>query len=318
MSLEDCVTSFAVIGSGAVGGFYGSKLAQAGHDVHFLFRQSAAHVREHGLNVRSIDGDYHLTDVSAHETHDTIPRCDVVIVAVKSNVNPDVTDVVAAVVKPGGVVVLIQNGLGGEPLFADALPADVEVIGGLAFLNSQRTGANEVTHMGNGGLTIAGYRPGYEPAGITPGMELIGAAYEGTTVPVTLDGELIRARWTKGMWNIPYNSLSVVLAADTSELMNEPASEALVRTIMEEVSAAAAADGCELMEGLMELMLDATRAMEPYATSMKVDYDAGRVLEVESIVGEPLRRGQGLGVSMPVIETVHRQLTFINARIGAV
>lgn len=317
MDTETRVTTFAVIGAGAIGGFYGSKLAQAGHDVHFLFRGDADYVRENGLNVKSIDGDYTLTDVSAHASHTTIPQSDVVIVAVKSNVNPAVTDVVASVVKPGGVVLLIQNGLGGEPLFADAVPADVEVIGGLAFVNSERTGRNEVTHMGNGGLTIASYLPDYRAAGITKGMELISTAYEGTTVPITLDDDLVRARWTKGMWNIPYNSLSVVLQADTAEIMNEPASEALVRSVMLEVSAAAQADGRELMDGLMDLMLEATKTMEPYATSMKVDFDNGRELEVESIVGEPLRRGQSLGAAMPITESIYRELTFINSRIRA-
>lgn len=309
------MTTIAVIGAGAIGGFYGSKLAQAGHDVHFLFRDDATYVRQNGLQVKSIDGDYHLTDVSSHESHGTIPPSDVVIVAVKSNVNPAVTDVVSSVVKPGGVVLLIQNGLGGEPLFAEAVGDDVEVIGGLAFINSERTGRNEVSHMGNGGLTIASYLPDYAAAGLTPGMELISKSYEGTTVAITLDEDLVRARWTKGMWNIPYNSLSVVLQADTAEIMNEPASEALVRSVMLEVAAAANADGRELADGLMELMLEATRSMEPYATSMKVDFDKGRALEVESIVGEPLRRGQRLGAAMPITESLYRELTFINSRI---
>ncbi len=309
------MTSFAVIGAGAIGGYYGAKLAHAGHEVHFLFRSDAEYVAEHGLHVRSIDGHFHLTDVSTHSVAGTISTCDVVIVAVKSDVNPDIAADVAAVVKPDGVILLIQNGLGGEPIFA-AAARQAEVIGGLAFINSERTGRNEVTHMGNGGLTIASYLPDYEAAGITKGMELISESYNGTSVVITLDDDLARARWTKGMWNIPYNSLSVVLQANTAEIMNSAGSEALVRDIMLEVSAAAHADGRDLMEGLMELMLDATKSMEPYNTSMKVDFDNGRQLEVESIVGEPLRRGQRLGVAMPVTESIYRELLFINERLA--
>ncbi len=309
------MTTYAVIGAGAVGGFYGSKLAQAGHDVHFLFRNAASHVAERGLEIRSVDGDYTLTDVSAHANASSIPQSDVVIVAVKSNVNAEIAPLLGSIVKPSGAVVLIQNGLGGEPLIAEALPGEVEMIGGLAFINSQRTGRNQVTHMGNGGLTLAGFRAGYEATGITAWMSAIAADFENTTVPIQLDEDLVRARWTKLLWNIPYNSLSVILQASTADIMDDAQSTELVEAIMHEVMAAASADGRELPEGLDKLMLEATRNMEPYATSMKVDFDNGRPLEVEAIVGEPLRRGQGLGAQMPVTKTIYRELAFINHRI---
>lgn len=311
------MTTYAVIGAGAVGGFYGAKLAQAGHDVHFLFRDDAEHVRANGLEVLSVDGDFTLTDVSSHSDWSTIPQCDVAIVAVKSTANADVAPLVDSVVRPGGAILLIQNGLGAEPLFAEAAAEGVEVIGGLAFINSERTGRNQVTHMGNGGLTIGAYRDGYAAAGVTEWMTTIAADYEGTSVPIQLEADLILGRWTKLLWNIPFNGLSVVLRASTADIMGNEQSTELVATIMDEVIAAAAADGRELPEGLANLMLEVTRTMEPYATSMKVDLDNGRPLEVESIVGEPLRRGLSLGASMPVIETLYRELCFINAQLAA-
>lgn len=308
------MTTISVIGAGAIGGYYGSKLAAAGHDVHFLFRTDAAYVAAHGLTVHSVDGDYRIRDVATHSTIDSMPASDVVLVAVKSDANDAVAPSVAALVKPGGVILLIQNGLGGEPVFAAAAP-QAQVIGGLAFINSERTGRNEVTHSGNGGLTIAAYLDDYRPAGLTPGMQVVATAYETTTVPVTSQPDLMWARWSKSLWNIPYNSLSVVLRANTAEMMNSPSGEALVRTIMLEVLAAAAADGREIGNDQMELMLAVTRDMDPYDTSMKVDFDRGRHIEVEAVVGEPLRRGLRLGVPMPTIEAIYRELCFINDRI---
>lgn len=313
--MEVFVTTYAVIGAGAVGGFYGAKLAQGGSDVHFLFRDHAHHVRTSGLDVRSVDGDFVLEDLSTHEEWSTLPEVDVVIVAVKSTANEDVAPRIPAILRPGGAVLLIQNGLGSEPLFAEALDGQGEVIGGLAFINSERTGRNQVTHMGNGGLTIASYLPDYVAAGITDWMRAIAADFEVTSVPVQLQEDLVLARWMKLLWNIPYNGLSVLLQASTAEIMNDPQSTELVEAIMAEVIAAAASDGRELPAGLAELMLDATRKMKPYATSMKVDFDKNRPLEVEAIVGEPLRRGQGHGTPMPVIETLYRALCFTNARI---
>lgn len=307
------MVTFAVIGAGAVGGYYGSKLAIAGNEVHFVFRRDADLVRSQGLHVRSVDGDYAVAAPLVHESVDTLPQVDVVLVAVKSLANDEVAPTVARVVKPGGTVVLIQNGLGGEPDYAKSLGDDIEVIGGLAFLNSQRTGPNEVSHTGNGMITLATYRADYEPAGRTPRLDQVAAAFDAAGVPVTVEDDLLRARWTKLLWNIPFNSLSVVLRADTVQLMTTDASRLLVEQVMDEVLAAAEADGRALADGLKQLLLDATASMPAYATSMKVDFDNYRPIEVESIVGEPLRRGQRHGVSMPTIETIYRCLTFISA-----
>jgi 2-dehydropantoate 2-reductase len=129
-----------------------------------------------------------------------------------------------------------------------------------------------------------------------------------------LDEDLVRARWRKLLWNIGFNPLSVILDATTDELMADPDTVVLIRTLMTEVAGAAAAEGRELPQGLIEDLLAITARMTPYATSMKLDADAGRPMEVEVMLAEPLRRAERAGVPMPSVAVLHCQLAFLDAR----
>lgn len=309
------MTTFAVIGAGAIGGFYGARLAKAGHEVHFLFREDADHVRENGLEVISPAGDFKVHPVNSHEAWDTIPQADVVIVSVKSTVNSNVAELVPQAVRPGGSVLLIQNGLGCEEEFAKFLPAETEMLGSLAFISSQRTGRNEVTHFDHGQLTLGRYLPNYERAEPTANMKAIQEAFASADVPVELVDDLLSARWQKLMWNLPFNPLSVILDALTDALVNE--GDWLVRELMVEVRAIAESDGRDIPAEFVDLLMDATKLMTPYAPSMKVDYDNSRTMEVEAMVGNPMRRGIANGVPVPHIEMLYRQLKFLDDRIAS-
>jgi len=75
---------YGVVGSGAIGGYYGSKLVRAGQEVHFLFRSDYEYVKENGLQVDSCDGSFHLNSVNAYNDTADMPQCDVVLVCLKS------------------------------------------------------------------------------------------------------------------------------------------------------------------------------------------------------------------------------------------
>ncbi len=124
---------YAVIGTGAVGGYYGGLLARRGHRVHFLLHNDYAHVREHGLRVDSKNGDFLLRDPLAYASAKDMPRCDIVLVALKTTQNQALSSILPHVVKDGGIVVMLQNGLGVEREAADIVPR-ATVLGGLCFL----------------------------------------------------------------------------------------------------------------------------------------------------------------------------------------
>ena len=310
------MTAFAIIGAGAIGGYYGSRLAAAGHDVYFLFRSDAEYVREHGLVVKSPDGDLHLTEINSHEDWHEIPPVDVVIVSVKATANDDVAGRVAAILKPGGTVLLIQNGVNAEGAFAAALPDDATVVGATAFISAERTDRNVVEHFANGQITIGEYAPDYGVAGITARLEQLSQEFIAAGIPVQVEADLLAARWGKLLWNIPFNALCVVLQATTTELISNSETLALVKTMMNETIGIAAADGKVIPVEFVEMLLEGTRQMDPYSPSMKVDFDAGRQLELEALLGAPLRRAETNGAAAPTISAVYRQLRFIDERIA--
>ena len=310
---------YAVVGSGAVGCFYGIRLAHSGADVQFLMRSGAGDVRVHGLDLASPEGDLHLDDVVVAPDWAALKPCDVLIVAVKATANADVlahlVDHADRLLAPGSAILLAQNGIGVEPAYAAAAPGR-EVLGGLAFLCAQRTGPRRVEHLDFGALTIAAHAPDDAAAGVTPLMRAIAEDLAAARTPTLLDEDLIRARWRKLLWNIGFNPLSVILDATTDELMADLNTVALIRTLMTEVATVSAAEGRALPDGLIEELLGITARMTPYATSMKLDADAGRPMEVEAMLAEPLRRAGRAGVSMPSVAVLHRQLAFLDARIA--
>ncbi len=293
---------YAVIGTGALGGFYGARLQRAGCEVHFLLHSDYEHVRTHGLIVESQEGDFTLPQVNAYRDPRDLPACDVVLVCLKATQN----HLLPGLLPASGTVVLMQNGLGAEEELARFIAPD-RLMAGLAFLCSNKIGPGHIRHLDYGYVRLAELA-----GGITPRMQQIAADFERAGIPVTLTDDLASARWHKLVWNIPYNGLSVVLNADTNELMAHPATRALVAALMQEVVAGAAVCGRHIEQAFVQKMLADTEKMPPYRTSMKIDSDAGRPMEVEAIYGNPLRIALAAGAQLPRLETLYRQLTFLN------
>jgi 2-dehydropantoate 2-reductase len=131
---------------------------------------------------------------------------------------------------------------------------------------------------------------------------------------VELIEDLILARWKKLVWNIPYSGLSVALNATTDELMKNPVTRDLAVRLMREVVAGAASVGRSIPDSFVEKMLRDTDKMPSYRTSMKIDYENRRPMEVESIFGNPVRAAKSAGTDLPRIEMLYQQLKFLDER----
>jgi 2-dehydropantoate 2-reductase len=304
---------YAVVGAGAIGALYGARLAAAGHEVHFLLRSDLEHVRRHGLVVESVYGDVHLETPSVFADPAEMPPVDVVLVGLKTTANDHLGELLGPLVGSGATVVVLQNGLGVEEAAAAVAPSSA-VLGGLCFTCSNRVGPGHVRHLDYGAITLGAHGQASEPAGITPELEGVGADLSAAGVEITLAPDLREARWKKLVWNMPFNGLSVVLDATTDELMAEPATAQLATDLMDEVCAAAAACGAPLPATTRDDLLAMTRTMRPYATSMKLDAEAGRPLELEAIYSTPLTAARKAGAPMLGLEILHAQLRFLDAR----
>jgi 2-dehydropantoate 2-reductase len=305
--------TYAILGTGALGGFYGAKLQKAGHEVHFLLRSDYLEVSKHGLVIDSKDGNFTLPQVHAYNDVEKMPRCDVVVVALKTTQNHLLPKLLPPVIKNDGVVLVLQNGLGVEEDITH-IAKGVSVVGGLCFLCSNKIGAGHIHHVDYGQITLGEYAPNYHPTGTTETIEQIAADFQSAGISIDLTEDLLQGRWQKLVWNIPYNGLSVILNARTDELMANIHTRQLVEQLMYEVAAAAKSTERLISDRFIQIMLDYTEKMKPYRTSMKIDYDEGRPLEVELIFGNPLRKAQAAGVNLPLVSCLYRQLKFLDGK----
>ncbi|WP_017318418.1 putative 2-dehydropantoate 2-reductase [Mastigocladopsis repens] len=305
--------TYAILGTGALGGFYGARLQKAGLNVHFLLRSDYEYVSKHGLVVESVDGDFTLGQVNAYCDVEKMPQCDVVVVALKTTQNHLLPKLLPPIVKDDGVVLVLQNGLGVEAEVAQIVGSD-RLIGGLCFLCSNKVGPGHIRHLDYGQITLGEYAADYYAAGITERMRQIGEDFESAGILIELTEDLLLGRWKKLVWNIPYNGLSVILNATTAELMTNVHTRKLVEQLMYEVLTGAKNSGRIIPDSFIQKMLDYTVKMKPYRTSMKIDYDERRPLEVEAIFGNPLQMVQAAGVNLPQISCLYRQLKFLDAK----
>ncbi|MBP5307456.1 MAG: putative 2-dehydropantoate 2-reductase [Paludibacteraceae bacterium] len=308
---------YAVVGAGAVGGYYGARLAAAGAEVHFLFHSEYDAVRRNGLKVDSVKGDFFIpaTDIHAYNDISDMPLCDVVFVTMKTVNNDLIPEMVAQITDAHSLVVLIQNGLMMEPQLQDALQRIMgdnapAVAGGMAFICSSRIEPAHIGHFDYGSVTIGLYQSENEEH--TRQLKKIISDLNHALVPAFFADNLLLKRWEKLVWNIPYNGLCVVLNASTGDLMNNPSSRSLVRDLMIEVVDAANACQVPIENSFVDKMLDFTDKMAPYAPSMKLDYDHHRPMEIQTIYANPIRFARAKsGYFMAKTDMLRQQLEFI-------
>ncbi|MEL7266976.1 MAG: putative 2-dehydropantoate 2-reductase [Planctomycetota bacterium] len=314
MSAADSLSGpirWGVIGAGALGGLYGAMLARSGQEVHFLFNSDAEHVRRHGLRIDSKLGDFHLAEVNVHDHAATMPACDVTIVALKTTNNHLLSDLLPPPTRQDGVVLCLQNGLHVERDSA-AVVGENRVLGGCCFLCSNKVGPGHIRHLDYGRIVFGEYAIAGE--GVSPRVQSIAAQMRSAGIDAVETGNVAAARWRKLMWNIPFNGLSVALDASTPHLIGFGPCESLASAIMHEVHGAAAACGIALPDDAVETTLRHTREMVPYDSSMRLDYLAGRPMELNAIFAAPLAAAQAAGYAMPRVEMLHQQLQSLENR----
>ncbi len=300
------------MGVGGVGGLYAARLHAAGCEVHLVARSDAAALRADGLRLASPLGPVHA-HLPVHTDPATVPDVDVVALATKTTAPAASRTAAAVAARTGAAVLVLQNGLGVEAAVAELAPA-APVLGGMAFVCSQRVGPGRIEHLDFGAVTVGEHRADGRAAGITPTVAAVVADLEAAGVGGVAVADLVLGRWRKLVWNIPFNGLAVLLQARTDEILADPDATALVRTLMHEVRAGAAAQGREVPAAFVDEMVDTTRTMTPYAPSMRLDFDAGRPLEVDAIYGAPLAAARAAGTDLPATAALLAQLRFLARR----
>ena len=293
----------AVGGAGAVGSYYGAKLANFGRDVHFLMRSDLQVVRRSGVRVRSKSGDIHVPKVNCYASTEEIGACDIVIIALKATANAELLHLLPPLLRDKTILLTLQNGLGNEEFLGENFGAE-RVLAGLCFVGLNRVAPGVIEHFAADRIILAEYS-GYPK----PRTHDISWEFKRCGVVCTVAENLGLERWRKLVWNIPFNGLAVVAGGkDTAEITGDDQLRMRALALMDEVIAGANACGYPLPTAIALKQMQATAAMRPYKPSTLIDYEAGKPLELEAIWGEPLRRATAAGARMPELTALYAQL----------
>ena len=297
--------SYSIIGMGAIGGYYGGKLAKAEREVHFLVHSDYQYVLLNGLRIDSCDGDFYLPHINAYAATKDMPKTDVIIVGMKSVKNHDVLpELLRPIVHENSIVILIQNGIGLEDDLQKEFPG-LQIVAGLAFICSAKVGPGHVSHQCYGNINLGNYSCQQEKFEVLL-QDMTNAGIQAAEVAY------MEARWKKAVWNMPFNGMTVALNTSTDQLLKNAATRQLIYDQMLEVIGAANALGVKtLTSEFADKMMQMTDEMVPYSPSMKLDFDYHRPMEIEYLYSRPIAEAKNVGFEMPKLAMLEAELKFI-------
>jgi 2-dehydropantoate 2-reductase len=291
-----------IVGAGAVGALFGSALARQGARVSVVCRSDYDAVSRDGYDIRSpVFGDHRFRPERVYrEVAECREPPDYLVLTSKVLDDVDRAALIRPAVGPRTVIVLIQNGVDIEAPIAAAFPEN-ELLSSLAFVAVGRSAPGRINHLSLGSLILGRY-----PAGVTPAAQALAAAFEAGKVPCKLTENVVGARWQKAVWNAVFNPISILGGVlDTDAMLRTEAEVAFARRAMQEVCDVAQAAGHPQSPALIEQMIATTRAMPAYKTSMALDYENGRPMEIEAIIGNTVRVGRKVGVATPNLDAIY-------------
>ena len=307
-----------IAGAGAIGGYIGARLARVGADVVLFARgPHLAAMKERGLRVMSPDGDFEVTPAVTGDLA-TVGPSDVVFLGVKAHALTALAPTLGPVLGPETVVVSTQNGIpwwyfqgvGGEldglrlervdpgGVIAGAIEPR-RVVGSLAYFATDIPEPGVIRHT-EGNRISFGEPNGTKSERARAIAEALIAA--GFRCPVT--PRFRHEIWVKLLGNVAFNPISALTRGTLEELARDPEVSKVVRDIMVESETVAARLGIELPISIEQRMAGAEK-VGAHKTSMLQDYEAGRPLELEAVVGAVVELGERLGVPMPVTRAVY-------------
>jgi 2-dehydropantoate 2-reductase len=293
----------AIVGAGAVGGWYGGLLAQKGHEVYFVTRRDYEVINQKGLCMRDAKGDKIVKIQKAYPDCTHIGVCDLIIIAAKSTANSTLPDFIKPLIGPRTILLTLQNGMGNCETFASIIPVE-RIVAGLCFvcINRLSPGVVENTHSGYVRMASA---IGLPSEAVKQCVELFFDAGIDCQSEQSLDSVL----WKKLCWNIPFNGLAIAAGGITTDkIMADDLLRERAIKLMKEVQAAAEACGVPFKDEHIDRQLKVTAGMGAYRPSSLIDYLEGREVEVAGLWGEPLRRGIAAGVSMPELSRLKTEI----------
>ncbi len=302
----------AILGAGALGCYYGARLAEAGGDVRFIMRSAYDAVKEQGLHVESVAGDIDLPSPQVCRSAEDCGPVDLVIVCWKATANAQLAAALPPLLHDRTEVLTFQNGMGNAEAIAAFVPAE-RVFIGLCFVCAmmERGEAVRVRHLEGGDIQFAPLAP--SAAGLARAQHFA-ELFSRAKIRTRAFEQAEQILWCKLSWNIPFNGLCLAHGGiSIRELFAMPGEVERARAIMEEVCLTASLRGYPLPMDIVRKQMERTARMGEFIPSSAVDYKLGRPVEYDAIWGSTLARAHEAGAAVPLWEQLAAD---IRARLG--
>lgn len=293
-----------IIGTGAIGSFYGSLLAKVGHRVSVLARSDFEIIKDRGIQLTSDTlGQWNFMPAEVIRDRGTLTvEPDIILLCTKVLESLDRVALIRPYVGSSTAIGLLSNGVEIETPIQEAFN-NHEIISGLAFICVTRTQPGTIWHQAYGHVALGNY-----PSGISEKTRLLAESFELSGIKALATENIVTARWKKCVWNAAFNPLSVLAGGintqDMLKLLNP-----LIRSIMDEVLMIAAGVGHPLDQSLPAEQIEGTLNMPAYKTSMLIDYESFREMEIEAILGNTVRAAERVGVAHPHLAMLYQLMT---------
>lgn len=302
-----------IMGAGAVGLFYGARLQRAGEDVYYCARGENLRVlREHGLEVKSFQGDFKLQVKATGDPREFAPY-ELILFCVKSYDTIATARLLDGCLGEGGAVMTIQNGVENEAALCTVLPRE-SVMGGNARVGAELTAPGKLLHTASGIIEF-GELDGRD----TPRAERMTEAFKRAGVFGQFTRDLKSVRWKKLMGNNGTNTVSALARCTLGEMFADPEGDALVHRLIAETAMVGRADGANISDEDVEALYNVARGFSNASairTSTLQDLERGKRLEYDAISGAVVRAARRHGLNVPATETVHALLKLLDAHRG--
>jgi 2-dehydropantoate 2-reductase len=303
----------AVMGSGAVGGYFGARLAAAGQEVNFIARGNhLAALKRSGLYIESFQESLHVPSALFTDDPQAADTADLVLFCVKSYDTDTAARMIAPLVTPITRILSLQNGVDNPSRIARIWSSE-RTLGGIVYLGAQLVRPGIIRHS-SGGRIIFGQLDGSIQEPTRNLQRLISAA----KIPCEVSADIVKAQWRKLLWNAAFCAISCLTRGTVKEIIGSASLRKLAVDCMAEVIAAAKTQGVYLEPACIDETLEFSKTLGDFKPSMLQDLEAGKPLEFEAFNGVVLNCLRQSGTAAPVNEVFYGSLAYLDKKIRSV
>ena len=295
----------AVAGIGAVGGYFGGRLAAAGVDTVFIARGATLQaLRSRGLHVDSINGDFSVDDAHATDKPSEVGVVDAVLFATKAWQTPDAAEQARPMIGPQTLAVPLQNGMDGPDQLARAFGGE-HALGGLCGIVAFSVAPAHIRHVGIDPFLMFGELDNSK----SERVQRLQKVFIDAGIKADIPQDIHRAMWSKFLFIAPMSAIGALTRVPVGVWRTIPETRDIAVRALREMVAIAAARGVDVGADAVDRTLERYDGMPPDSTSsLQRDVMEGKPSELEAQAGAIVRMGREAGVQTPVCDQLYALL----------